>query len=88
MTETELIQRGWNAKALLESPTWQACFAELDTRWVTSIRRTGALDTDMRESLYAHISALDAIKAQLEAWAHEGDTTEKMLKRKTEDQHG
>jgi hypothetical protein len=66
-----IMDRGRRAKAVLEDATVTEAMDHISGQLQAQWRATTAKMTEHRESLFHQVAALDAIKAQLHAWAND-----------------
>lgn len=87
MTDTieETIRRGRDAKYLLESESFQTVVASIKAETMKRWRASQASHTDLRETMFFQVQALETIEAQLLAWVDsakfEADRLEKANQR-------
>lgn len=74
-----ILERGRQARAVLDDPTVMQAMDHISEQLQRQWRATTAKMTETRESLFHQIAGLDATRAQLKAWVEQADYEQKQL---------
>lgn len=73
MDKLKLIDRGLNAKRLLEDELLKECFDRIEKDIFDEWRTTGVNDYDQRTDLFLTLNCLERLKARLRAILDDGN---------------
>lgn len=62
----EARRRGERARAILEDEVFTGAFATLEADWQRGWRQSGVADAEAREHLYRMLTALDAVRSEIQ----------------------
>jgi hypothetical protein len=80
---TEEIRRGEQARALLEDPLLAEAFAVLEQSYIEGWRSTPVMAAQAREHIWAHLKALEQVRAHLTSVLKSGQMSRQQLEELT-----
>ena len=71
MDSQEKLERGFQAKTLLNSEFWKECFDKLEARYIEAWRASSTVEA--RENAHKYVRLIEWLKADLQSIATTGD---------------
>lgn len=87
MTKEEMIQRGLEAKTLLDSGVFKQCLVHMEDRLAESWKASNPNDRDGRERLYLMVQIMSDLGRILGEWAGQAAFEVHEIERRRQEHH-